>query len=607
MRVSVNLVSLTKDGLPKVLGQLIPKIRLGDLDSIRLSLTILSMGRLIPGTGIPDLTPITSPYKGTLDFSRITKHVKTLINIFGIDLKDSEWKTPHLSVKTGPLGQALVSSMKDIIVMPTALFNSLLVFGNDKFSKYFNSMSELSEVFIFPDALNDLISRKISVLKDKEYKSRIICIFDYWSQTVLKPLHDSLMRNLCKFPADLTFNQSSFTKMIKFLSSGIFVSLDLKNATDRFPAKLQEEILAFLIGKVKAKAWYEIMVATKVNCQGVQAFYNAGQPMGAYSSWSLFTLCHHIVIHVAAIESGFKPGSFEQYVVLGDDVVIGNRGVSAKYKEIMSEIGVEISPTKSHMSKDTFEIAKRWFHKGSEVTPYALNALLECKECIEMIPITLIRAAAKGWLNLLYDRARWIDSVNSLLSIFGYSKRSREYLSSYLYKVYLILLLKEWPTESDDFYYMLRLLLHECGQDVPDGHSELSMKAELLMDKFKEVKIEDTRVKLYIVQGTFHHNLQKEEVIKTSMIGDEAQLPHYRSLIKSHPLFECYRQNVDELYQLEGALIGLEDYSLKELLDLGSDITIIDLEKTNSSSREKIILMNTIRVIKKIIKYLSKK
>jgi hypothetical protein len=50
---------------------------------------------------------------------------------------------------------------------------------------------------------------------------------------------------------------------------------------------------------------------------------------------------------------------FKEYRILGDDVVIANDQVAAKYLEVMSTLGVEISFTKTHVSKDTFEMAKR--------------------------------------------------------------------------------------------------------------------------------------------------------------------------------------------------------------------------------------------------------
>jgi hypothetical protein len=37
---------------------------------------------------------------------------------------------------------------------------------------------------------NSPVIRKITYVDSPEGKKRVIAIFDYWSQTVLKPLHD---------------------------------------------------------------------------------------------------------------------------------------------------------------------------------------------------------------------------------------------------------------------------------------------------------------------------------------------------------------------------------------------------------------------------------
>jgi len=44
---------------------------------------------------------------------------------------------------------------------------------------------------------------------------------------------------------------------------------------------------------------------------------------------------------------------------LGDDIVIKDNDVAARYREIMEALGVEISVQKTHVSKDTYEFAKR--------------------------------------------------------------------------------------------------------------------------------------------------------------------------------------------------------------------------------------------------------
>jgi hypothetical protein len=85
-------------------------------------------------------------------------------------------------------------------------------------------------------------------------------------------------------------------------------------------------------------------------------------------------LSHHMVVQYAAFESGQYP--FKDYILLGDDIVIYNDIVAEKYKEVINSLGVDCSPSKSHISVDTYEFAKRWFRNGIEISPIPLKGFL---------------------------------------------------------------------------------------------------------------------------------------------------------------------------------------------------------------------------------------
>jgi hypothetical protein len=51
--------------------------------------------------------------------------------------------------------------------------------------------------------------------------------------------------------------------------------------------------------------------------------------------------------------------SFKNYIILGDDIVINHDGVAKRYTKLMNKLGVEVSASKTHVSKDTYEFAKR--------------------------------------------------------------------------------------------------------------------------------------------------------------------------------------------------------------------------------------------------------
>jgi hypothetical protein len=102
--------------------------------------------------------------------------------------------------------------------------------------------------------------------------------------------------------------------------------------------------------------------------------YSVGQPMGAYSSWAAFTITHHLVVAFAAHKAGLS--NFNDYILLGDDIVIKNKKVAENYINIMTKLGVDISFNKTHVSYDTYEFAKRWIKNSKEVTGIPLKGLL---------------------------------------------------------------------------------------------------------------------------------------------------------------------------------------------------------------------------------------
>jgi len=85
------------------------------------------------------------------------------------------------------------------------------------------------------------VVRKLTYFPDREDKVRVVAILDYFSQSVLKPLHNFLYRVLKKIPQDCTFDQGSFKNKLK--TEDLYISVDLSSATDRFPIIAINELL----------------------------------------------------------------------------------------------------------------------------------------------------------------------------------------------------------------------------------------------------------------------------------------------------------------------------------------------------------------------------
>jgi hypothetical protein len=96
--------------------------------------------------------------------------------------------------------------------------------------------------------------------------------------------------------------------------------------------------------------------------------------MGAYSSWAGLALTHHVIVQLAATLSG-KVG-FTAYAILGDDIVIADEEVALEYHKLMTALGVSINLSKSLISTEFAEFAKRWVGPNVELTPIGPGLIL---------------------------------------------------------------------------------------------------------------------------------------------------------------------------------------------------------------------------------------
>jgi len=124
--------------------------------------------------------------------------------------------------------------------------------------------------------------------------------------------------------------------------------------------------------------------------------YTVGNPMGAYSSWASFTLAHHYIFYYISVKLKI-PFKNLKYVLLGDDVLIGDSEVVNQYLEIMRKLGVEIQLTKSHISPHFCEFAKRLIYRGVEITPFPYSSLRNSMKSCDLMTALLLQEKDKGW------------------------------------------------------------------------------------------------------------------------------------------------------------------------------------------------------------------
>jgi hypothetical protein len=376
-------VSLTHDKIPKIFRkELRDLIRARNPRGVSMCLTLLSSTRILLGGKPVDYSPIVDPWKG-----KIPRDVESFIPKFCKWACDqpipTDWDSFHFTTKAGPNGPAIAGSVADFEAMPESLLSNVCTLGGEPLDAilFFYVYRKGTKVLDFLKRVLGYTStrvpgfRKISIKRDRETKSRIFAILDYWSQASLWTLHKNLFKILKRLPRDFTFDQGKGLDL-KRTNDSAYSSFDLSNATDRFPLLLQEKILTYWIGEAKAKAWKEIIVGFEFRTpEGKSIAYATGQPMGAHSSWATFALCHHLVVQAAAQRVRKFP--FAAYSLLGDDIVIADDQVSREYKCILEELDVPISAQKTHTSKTMYEFAKRWMMDDTEVTPFPLSGLVE--------------------------------------------------------------------------------------------------------------------------------------------------------------------------------------------------------------------------------------
>jgi hypothetical protein len=244
--------------------------------------------------------------------------------------------------------------------------------------------------------------RRVTGIQDKEGKTRMVAILDYWSQTALRPLHDRLFGILRVIPQDMTFSQGEFHERVRDWGGqgdGVFYSVDLSKATDRFPISLISFTLEGLFDSHFVHHWKNLMVGYPFSTVGGPVVYNCGNPMGAYSSWSAFAVAHHFVVYVACQRSGVK-WSTARYVLLGDDILIGDSRVARQYLKILGILGVEASPSKTYVSKELCEFAKRLLYRGQEITPFPVSSVSDQWWSIPLVVSALRGEARKGYTTL---------------------------------------------------------------------------------------------------------------------------------------------------------------------------------------------------------------
>lgn len=239
---------------------------------------------------------------------------------------------------------------------------------------------------------------KLNKTENWNNQRRIFAICNYIKQRLLFPVHKWSMEVLSRLRTDGTFNQEFPLSLLREGKKNECYSFDLKSATDRWPLSVMFALMSCMFGPTLASSIVNsslglntFLVGKPIVKRMSEVAFLCGQPLGYYSSWSLFALSHHYVVWLAAKRAyPQRTTPFKDYALLGDDILITDALVAQQYRILLDKLGVTISEAKSIISETgCVEFAKRFWVKSMQIdlSPVSLRLLLSCRTTIGLCSI----------------------------------------------------------------------------------------------------------------------------------------------------------------------------------------------------------------------------
>jgi len=368
-------------------------------------------------------------------------------------------------------------------------------------------------------------------------KLRIFAIVDFWTQNLLRPLHDCLFDLLKRIPNDGTFDQDASVKrsVSKSQVSGRAWSFDLSSATDRLPVSIQYRLLDMILPIKVGKPWANLLVSRWYHVpeygsnMATKVRYAVGQPMGALSSWAMLAVTHHFLVQHCSFLLG-RRGWEENYEILGDDLVIFDIELAEEYLKITKELGMDINLSKSIVSPNlaTFEFAKRTILNGINVSAISVKQLID-------------RSLPSRMNNILFFSKLGLVSNNivlaNLMTRFGF-KSFKDLnvplisLLGYLFKINRI-------TPND----ILKVVINPMWEDEPLLEQKINLPYQSLITLLRKM-LNDPEIPFEIPKSEEREGLAEEN---EEILADTIVLTTLDKAKTLEELYYSYKASVDSV------------------------------------------------------------
>jgi hypothetical protein len=380
------------------------------------------------------------------------------------ELKKDGWYRPgKIQGETSHSWESIVLSAK--LLRTSEFWEDLIAYALMTGNSWFVKAIEITCLFQLPVLLNGCeypkYLGKLAFKEEPAGKVRVFAMLDPWTQWLMAPLHKALYALFSLIPQDGTHDQLKPLKalLIELQRRGEsnLYSFDLSAATDRVPLSIQSMLLNHMVKDNFGDLWARILVARDfvlphgVEIDGCKTLrYAVGQPMGAYSSWAMLNMSHHLIVQMAYHRAFWIDNPtctprhwFPLYAVLGDDVVIGDPYVAEQYLLIMKELGVDVNMTKSLVSSNgSAEFAKRYICHFADASPLSWKEYAVATQSVDVA------------LELLSKVATWRKvTVASLLDLYGKGYRAKSRVTSHIDSLPLALqtLVLQWLVAFSGF------------------------------------------------------------------------------------------------------------------------------------------------------------
>jgi len=431
----VPIVKIDKNGLPTLIPSdirliLLKFISVGGFYNtlvLRCTLTMLSYFRVLQFKNLPNISSVTDGFTGisqSLELSEILFVSKWFPRFI---YKDCEISIAESVGPNGPKGTWFAGADAIALILKPSLAWVWVQCAYTLKNRFLLAWFVVLIILVVPILPVLYLSKvtlptslgRLSTIREGGGKRRIVAITDWWTQSLLKPIHFSIMNLLKLIAQDGTYDQWKPIKehVLPRLTLGYQAfSFDLSSATDRLPLTFQVQIMELLIPKF-GRLWKALLDRDWI-FQKKPVRYAVGQPIGAYSSWAILALSHHVIVQLAAARAGWTCW-FPFYALLGDDIVIADKDVATHYMSIIRTLGVSINIQKSIISEcGLIEFAKRWASPiHGELSAFPPGLLLGVWRSRLMVPMMILHLSNHGWLNFPKQLISSLEGLRSLLRI----------------------------------------------------------------------------------------------------------------------------------------------------------------------------------------------